>query len=141
MRCAFGRLAALRLDIEVDRLVVRALRVAAPEARRVLVQAGLDAGLPREDTIKRAATCFFTSSAFNLSDDLSDDDCDYLPPAPAQAVVLILHSLFVAGLRDLHLPSGASAPRPGRRGGGAGARDDLDVLGRDAAPHRHRRDR
>src|SRR5215211_1428637 len=105
MRCAFGRLAALRLDIEVDRLVVRALRAAAPEARRVLVQAGLDAGLPREDTIKRAATCFFTSSAFNLSDDLSDGDCDYLPPAPAQAVVLILHSLFVAGLRDLHLPA------------------------------------
>ena len=40
MRCAFGRLAALRLDIEVDRLVVRALKAAAPQARRVLVQAG-----------------------------------------------------------------------------------------------------
>jgi len=104
MRRAFGRLAALRLDIEVDRLVVRALRAAAPEARQVLVQAGLDGGLRREDAINRAATCFFTSSAFNLSDDLSDGDCDYLPPAPAQAVVLILHSLFVAGLRDLHLP-------------------------------------
>jgi hypothetical protein len=103
MRCAFGRLAALRLDIEVDRLVVRALKAAAPETRRVLVQAGLDAGLGREDTINRAATCFFTSSAFNLSDDLSDGDCDYLPPAPAQAVGLILHSLFVAALRDLHL--------------------------------------
>ena len=103
MRRAFGRLAALRLDIEVDRLVVRALRAAAPEARQVLVQAGLDGGLRREDAINRAATCFFTSSAFNLSDDLSDGDCDYLPPASAQAVVLILHSLFVAGLRDLHL--------------------------------------
>ena len=103
MRRAFSRLAALRLDIEVDRLVVRALRAAAPGTRQLLVKAGLDAGLRREDTINRAATCFFASSAFN-SDDLSDDDCDYLPPAPAQAVVLILHSLFVAGLRDLHLP-------------------------------------
>ena len=59
--------------------------------------AGLDAGLHPEDTINRAAACFFASAAFNLSDDLSDDDCEYLPPAPAQAVVLILHSLFVAG--------------------------------------------
>jgi hypothetical protein len=108
-RRAFGRLAALSLDIEVDRLVVRALRAAAPETRRVLVQAGLDAGLCREDTINRAATCFLASSAFNLSDDLSDDDCDYLPSAPAQAVVLILHSLFLAGLRDLHLPSDVEA--------------------------------
>jgi hypothetical protein len=104
LRCAFGRLAAFRLDIEVDRLVVRALTAAAPETRRVLLQAGLDAGLGREDAISRAATCFFTSSAFNLSDDLSDGDCDYLPAAPAQAVGLILHSLFVAALRDLHLP-------------------------------------
>jgi hypothetical protein len=48
----------------------------------VLVQAGLDAGLRREDTINRAATCFFASAAFNLSDDLSDDDCDYLPRRP-----------------------------------------------------------
>lgn len=109
MRCAFGRLAALRLDIEVDRLVVRALRAAAPESRRMLVQAGLDAGLRRQDAIDRAAACFFTSSAFNLSDDLSDGDCDYLPPAPAQAVVLILHSLFVAALRDLHLPPDVEA--------------------------------
>jgi hypothetical protein len=105
LRCALGRLAALRLDIEVDRLVVRALKAAAPEARRMLVQAGLDAGVRREDTIQRAAACFFTSSAFNLSDDLSDGECDYLPQAPAQAVVLILHSLFVAALRDLQLPS------------------------------------
>jgi hypothetical protein len=109
MRLAFGRLAALRLDIEVDRLVVRALRAGAPGTRRVLVQAGLDAGLCREDTINRAATCFLAFSAFNLSDDLSDGDCDYLPPAPAQAVVLILHSLFVAGLRDLHLPPDVEA--------------------------------
>jgi hypothetical protein len=109
MRRAFGRLAALRLDIEVDRLVVRALRAAAPGTRRVLVQAGLDAGLCREDTINRAATCFLAFSAFNLSDDLSDGDCDYLPPAPAQPVVLILHSLFLAGLRDLHLPPDVEA--------------------------------
>jgi len=109
MRRAFGRLADLHLDIEVDRLVVRALRAAAPGTRRVLVQAGLDAGLCRKDTVNRATTCFLASSAFNLSDDLSDDDCHYLPPAPAQPVVLILHSLFVAGLRDLHLPPDVEA--------------------------------
>jgi hypothetical protein len=103
-RRAFGRLAGLRLDIEVDRLVVTALKAAAPETRRVLMQAGLDAGLDREDAVDRAAACFFTSAAFNLSDDLSDGECDYLPPAPAQAVVLILHALFDAALRDLDLP-------------------------------------
>ena len=67
MRRASGRLAALRLDINVDRLVARTLRAAAPETRRLLVQAGLDAGLRREDAINRAATCFFASSTFNLS--------------------------------------------------------------------------
>jgi hypothetical protein len=109
MRCVFGRLASLRLDVEVDRLVVRALKAAAPETRRMLLKAGLDAGLGREDAINRAATCFLTSAAFNLSDDLSDGDCDYLPRAPAQAVVLILSSLFAAGLLDLDLPPDVEA--------------------------------
>lgn len=109
LRRAFGRLAALQLDIEVERLVVRALKAAAPETRQMLIQAGLDSGLDREDAIDRAATCFFTSAAFNLSDDLSDGDCDYLPPAPAQAVLLILSSLFAAGLRDRHLPADVEA--------------------------------
>lgn len=105
LRRAFGRLAAHQLDLEVDRLVVGALRAAAPGPCPLLLHAGQDAGLDRIEAIERASTCFLAFSAFNLSDDLSDGDCDYLPAAPAQAVVLILNSLFANSLRDLHLPS------------------------------------
>ena len=105
LRQAFGRVAAHRFDLEVDRLVVGALRAAAPGPCPLLLLAGQDAGLDRSAVIDRASTCFLAFSAFNLSDDLSDGDCSYLPPAPAQAVVLILNSLFVTSLLDLHLPS------------------------------------
>ena len=109
LRRAFGRLAAHRLDLEVDRLVVGALRAAAPGPSSLLLQAGQDAGLGRSEAIDRASACFFAFSAFNLSDDLSDGDCDYLPPRQAQAVVLILDALFVTSLRDLHLSSDVEA--------------------------------
>jgi hypothetical protein len=109
LRRAFGHVAARRLDPEVDRLVVAALRAAAPGPGGLLLDAGQDAGLDRSDAIDRASTCFLAFSAFNLSDDLSDGDCTYLPPAPAQAVVLILNSIFLASLRDLHLSCDAEA--------------------------------
>ena len=109
VRRAFGRIAAFRFDINVDRLLVRALKAAAPGPCRALVDAGLDAGLDRRDAVDRAATCFFAFSAFNLSDDLTDGDCDYIRPGPAQGVVLMLNGLFVASLRDLHLPSEVDA--------------------------------
>ena len=109
VRRAFGRIAAFRFDIDVDRLLVRALKAAAPGPCRALVNAGLDAGLDWREAVDRASTCFLAFSAFNLSDDLSDDDCDYIRPGPAQGVVLILNGLFVASLRDLHLPSDVDA--------------------------------
>ena len=109
LRRALGRLAAPRLDPDVDRLVVGALRAAAPGPCPLLLHAGRDAGLGRTDAVDRASACFLAFSAFNLSDDLSDGDCNYLPPAQAQAVVLILNSLFVTSLRDLHLPSDVEA--------------------------------
>ena len=109
LRRAFGRLAAHRLDPEVDRLVVEALSAAAPGPCQLLLHAGQDAGLDRSDAIDRASACFLAFSAFNLSDDLSDGDCTYLPPAQGQAVVLILNSLFVASLRDLQLRSDVEA--------------------------------
>ncbi len=108
-RRAFGRLAAHRLDPAVDRLVVGALRAAAPGPCLLLLQAGQDAGLDRAEEIDRASACFLTFSAFNLSDDLSDGECTYLPPPQAQAVVLILNPLFAASLRELHLPSEVEA--------------------------------
>src|SRR5215204_4464174 len=109
LRQAFGRVAAHRFDLEVDRLVVGALRAAAPGPCPLLLLAGQDAGLDRSAVIDRASTCFLAFSAFNLSDDLSDGDCTYVPPARAQAVVLILNSLFVTGLLDLNLPSDAQS--------------------------------
>ncbi len=89
--------------------MVAALRAAAPGPCPLLLEAGQDAGLDRSDAIDRAATCFLAFAAFNLCDDLSDGDCTYLPHAPAQAVVLILNSLFVSSLRDLHLSSDVEA--------------------------------
>ena len=103
LRRAFGRLAALRLDVEVDRLVVRALRSAAPGPGPGLLQAARDAGVEPGDALERAVTAYLAFSVFNLSDDLSDGECHDLPPAEAQAVLLILHSLFFSGLRDLRL--------------------------------------
>lgn len=83
--------------------MVRALRAAAPGPSRTLLDAGLDAKLGHEDALSRAATAFLAFSAFNLSDDLSDRECDYLPPGEAPAVLLIVNSLFFSGLRDLAL--------------------------------------
>jgi hypothetical protein len=103
LRRAFGRLALLRLDIEVDRLVVTALRRAAPGPCPALVDAGLEAGLGYEDALNRVATAFLAFSGFNLSDDLADGDCDYLPLRAAHGVVLILNGLFFSSLRELAL--------------------------------------
>jgi hypothetical protein len=103
-RRALGHVAAARLRIEVDRQVVAALRAAAPGPCLLLLRVGRDAGLDPAQASARAAACFLAFAAFNLSDDLSDGDCDYLEPAPAQAVVLVLHTLFSSALEELVLP-------------------------------------
>lgn len=94
LRRGFACLASLGLDLDVQRLVAKALTVAAPGPSRVLVDAGLEAGLDADASLTRASTAFLNFAAFNLADDLSDGDCDYLPPAEATAVLLILNALF-----------------------------------------------
>lgn len=92
------------MHVEVDRQVVRALRAATPGPCVLLPRVGRDAGLDRVETVDRAAVCFLAFASFNLADDLADGDCDYLEPAPAQAVVLILQTLFAEALGTLALP-------------------------------------
>jgi len=84
--------------------VVRVLGAAAPGPSLSLLRVGQDAGLAPAQAVERAAACFLAFAAFNLSDDLSDGDCDYLEQAPAQAVVLLLHTLFVQAVAALALP-------------------------------------
>jgi hypothetical protein len=109
LRGALGRLAALGLDVEVDRLVVAALRRAAPGPAGPVLHAGLEAGLHPEVALTRASTAFLAFATFNLSDDLSDGECDYLPAPAGEAVVLLLHGLFFAALRDLDLGAGVES--------------------------------
>lgn len=109
LRRTFGRLAAHQLDRDADRFVVEALMAAAPGPCGLLMQAGHDAGLDHVDAVDRASTCFLAFAAFNLSDDLSDGDCTYLPPGQAPTIVLILESLFTLALCELQLSSEAQA--------------------------------
>jgi hypothetical protein len=104
LRKSLGRIASLRLDIEVDRLVVTALKAASPGPTEMLFNAGCEAGLDRDRALARASIAFMNFATFNLADDLSDGDCHYLPRDQAPAILLILNNVVFAGLRDLELP-------------------------------------
>jgi hypothetical protein len=101
LRRSLGRLARLRLHVDADRLAVTALRTAAPGPCQALFDAGRDGGLDLERALDRAGIAFCNFAAFNLSDDLSDGDCSYLPAPAGNAVVLLLQGAFLAGLREL----------------------------------------
>ena len=104
LRWSLRRVAALRLTIEADRALVTALRAALPGPSRALLGAGADAGLDPEQTLDRATAAFLIFAAYNLSDDLSDGECDYLSAGEGPAVLLLVHGLALAALHDLGLP-------------------------------------
>jgi hypothetical protein len=95
-----------RLDIRVDRLVVKALTAARPGPGDLLRNAGTEAGLNPDEALSRACACFLNFAAFNLADDVSDAECDYLAADETTTVLLILNNLFYSQLRHLDLPRG-----------------------------------
>lgn len=107
MRRCYGRVAHLRLNVDVERAVIRAINAAAPGPGQALLNAGLATGFSDEVILARASTAFLNFAAFNLSDDLSDGDCVYLSPDEAAAVLLILGNIFFAAMRTLGLPEEA----------------------------------
>ena len=69
-------------------------------------EAGVDAGLERTQLCDRGAAILFVSAATQVTDDVADGDCDYLPrpmkDGPTAEWVLL--NLFYATAGRLHLP-------------------------------------
>jgi len=72
-----------------------------------LYEAGVEAGLPRQTLLTRAAAIYIGFCAGNLADDLSDGDCTYLtePSRIGPCTQLNLHTLFFHALTEADLPS------------------------------------
>lgn len=69
-------------------------------------EAGVEAGLPRQKLLTRAAAIYFGFCAGNLADDLTDGDCTYLsePFRIGPCAQLILLTLFFHTLLEANLP-------------------------------------
>lgn len=72
-----------------------------------LYEAGVEAGLPRQKLLTRAAAIYIGFCAGNLADDLSDGDCTYLaePSRIGPCTQLNLHTLFFHALAEAGLPN------------------------------------
>ncbi|WP_437532140.1 hypothetical protein WME79_04055 [Sorangium sp. So ce726] len=95
------------LGDEAEREILRALEAARPGnlAFSYLATAGLE--LPRELVLNRCAANFFGYACINLTDDLSDGDCTYLPE-PARTgptVQYLLQNLFAATMVKASIPA------------------------------------
>lgn len=81
-----------------QRDVLAAVKAARPGPLGFICDAGLEAGLERKPLLMRGAAAFLFFCAGNLSDDLSDGDCDYFdhpdPPRLGPCTQLIVQNLF-----------------------------------------------
>jgi hypothetical protein len=100
------RLINERLPARVREAVLPALESGSPGPLDFLYDAGADARLPSNRILNRAAAVFINFCAVNLSDDLSDGDCDYLPEPEriGPCVQAILQVFFFDLLARAHLP-------------------------------------
>ena len=71
-----------------------------------LYDAGVEAGLPRQTLLTRAAAIYLNYCAANLADDLIDGDCTYLsePIRIGPCVQFILQNLFFHVLAEAEMP-------------------------------------
>jgi len=72
-----------------------------------LYEAGMEAELPHQTLLTRAAAVYIGFCAGNLADDLSDGDCTYLvePSRIGPCTQLTLHTLFFRVLAEAELPN------------------------------------
>jgi hypothetical protein len=95
---------ALALVAEVDLTApCRRDLVAVLEAHHgawinVWQDAGLDAGLAREELIGRGVALYFLSATCNLCDDVMDGDATYVPAPDAPLAQIVAHNAFVHAL-------------------------------------------
>jgi hypothetical protein len=87
--------------------LVAALEAGRPGPLAFLYEAGLEAGLPSQQILTRAAAIYFNFCAGNLADDLMDGDCTYLsePFQLGPCVQYILQTLCFNTLIEAVLPS------------------------------------
>jgi hypothetical protein len=71
-----------------------------------LYRAGMEAGLPRDKLLTRAAAIYYSFCAVSLSDDLTDGECVYLvePFRTGPCTELILQTLFFQVLTEAGIP-------------------------------------
>jgi hypothetical protein len=74
-----------------------AIGIAVAKGKRTLLDLWLDLGveaeLPWDVAVQRAAACYLYYCHINLTDDMQDGDCDYLPPRLAPLVLVALTNL------------------------------------------------
>jgi hypothetical protein len=92
---ALRRLYELRLPSDGQRDACSAFEQVSPQDLTILLQAALDAELEPARAVPRLAAIWSMTAAINLMDDIADGDCDYLLPAAAPNVVVLLQSLAI----------------------------------------------
>jgi hypothetical protein len=82
------------------------LEAGQPGPLAFLYAAGIEAGLPRQTLLTRAAAIYLSYCAANLADDLIDGDCTYLsePVRIGPCAQFILQNLFFQVLAEAGLP-------------------------------------
>jgi hypothetical protein len=95
-RAAIRALVFLRLPAQAERDVEAALGRVSPSSQVFLIGAAQDGGVPDEQAVERLACLWVAASSVNLTDDIADGDCDYLPARVAPGVGFLLQSLAMS---------------------------------------------
>ena len=100
-------LRSLELPEVAERDVLAALEAARPGSLSLLYEAGVNAGLPRDVLLRRAAACHFAYAGGSLADDIADGDCTYLeePLKTGTCAVFLLQHLFLYAMAGTGVPS------------------------------------
>jgi hypothetical protein len=87
------------------------LEAGRPGPLAFLYEAGVEAGLPRAQVLTRGAAVYFSLCAVGLSDDLTDNECTYLPEPfrTGPCTELMLQTLSFQTLAEANLPPSAIA--------------------------------
>jgi len=85
------------------------LEAGRPGPLAFLYAAGTEAGLPRPQVLTRAAAVYLSLGAIGLSDDLTDNECTYLPDPfrTGPCTELMLQTLAFQAIAEANLPSSA----------------------------------
>lgn len=101
---ALRQLRARELGELAERDVVASLEAARTGPLDFAYLAGVDARLPRAELLARGTAVFFNFAAANLTDDIADGDCTYLPIRAAPGAQFILQNLFYEVLLSTQVP-------------------------------------